>query len=307
MNGLIRQMLGGEKGSAMTEFVIGLPVFVTIFSAMGAMYQFHHGGLEAKGEAYSNLWAEDAQGTLLGVSPVGAFDDIGSIGDVWQNGLSGAGIYVDSGIKTQIPARLMPGSGVDPSLQLSGITGGNDTYVNYRLLNDFYDPTWNGSSFAGAFSSIIRTSGSGLGIGAGVRYGASQGSGTASVSTLWGSVNYDSGEIDLPARTASTHRIAPVILSRMEFSLTERFDESIPVFEVNPNLSSEQLEEGDSCQTQARAYQRCIQSGVDSGRSNRAAARGCRRQKPSGECESLAGSGGAGNFDMSWCGALGGC
>src|SRR6056297_2898137 len=107
-----RRWLADESGSAMTEFVIGLPMFIVIFSAMGAMYQFHQGGIVAKGEAYSEVWAEDADGSIFKMSPAGALGDIGSVGDVWQNGLSGAGIYVGSGVKSMIPSKLMPGSGI---------------------------------------------------------------------------------------------------------------------------------------------------------------------------------------------------
>lgn len=306
-----RRFFANEGGAAMTEFVIGLPMFILIFSAMGAMYQFHHGGILAKGEAYSALWSEDANGSIFKMSPAGALGDIGSVGDVWQNGLSGAGIYVDSGVKTMIPSKLMPGSGIDSKTSLSGITGGDDDAVNYRLLNDFYDPSWDGSSFAGAFSSIIKTTGTGLGIGAGIRYGAAQGSGTASVSTGWGAVDYDSGEIDLPARTAATHRIAPVILTRLEFSLTDRFDEAIPVFDTNLDFSSDdvdtKLDEADSCQTQANEYQSCVSGAQSSGLSDKKASKACKSKKPGGKCGGIAGSNPLGNFDTSWCGALGGC
>lgn len=306
--GRISQRL--ESGSALTEFVIGLPMFILTFSAMGAMYNFHQGGLEAKGEAYRELWEADAS-LSLNVSPITAVGSIGSVSDVWQNGLSGFGMYVDSGAKATIPATVMPGSGVDPKLQLSSITGGNDSFINYRLLNDFYDPTFKGGSFAATFSSILRTTGSGLGVGAGVRYGAAQGSGSKSVSTGWGSVDYDSGTISVPARSAATHRIAPVILTFMEFSLTDGFDEAIPEFNTKLDIShegvDEKLSEADSCQTQANQYGSCIEAARSEGMSGRRASRSCRGSKPSGKCESMAGSNPLGNFDTSWCGALGGC
>lgn len=295
-----RKGLASESGSAITEMVIGLPIFVMIFSGMGMLYKFHHESLVVKGMAYRDLWQSDADGSLLGMIPlVGAATSIGSIGDVFQNGLSGAGIYVDSGVKAKIPATLMPGAGISPKYTLTQITGGDQNMINYRLLNDLVNPTFNGGGFSAAFSSLIQTTGAGLAIGAGIRYGAAQGSASHSADGgVWGQINYESGEIDLPARTAATHRVAPVVLTRLEFSNSDRFDESIPVFEMDPNFSSEATSEGNSCQTQSNAYSSCLSA-------NNNDPDACDGSKPSGDCADIGGSGPLGNFDTSWCGTLG--
>lgn len=298
--GRFRAQLGSESGTAVTEMVIGLPIFIMIFSGMGMLYRFNHEALVVKGKAYSELWKEDAEGSLLGMIPaVGALTSIGSIGDVFQNGLSAGGIYIDSGVKAKIPATLMPGSGIDPKYTLTDITGGDDSMINYRLLNDLANPTFNGGGFAAAFSSLIQTTGAGLAIGAGIRYGASQASATHTADGgVWGQIDYESGEIDLPARTAATHRVAPVVLTRLEFTNTERFDVSIPVFEINPNFEDEATTAGSSCQTQSDSYNSCLQA-------NNNDADACEGSKPSDSCGSIGGSNPIGNFDTSWCGTLG--
>ncbi len=301
MKKLVQKLLHNESGSAITEFVMGLPVFIMIFSGMGMLYRFNQEALVVKAEAYRELWQNDSEIDLLGMTPItGALSSIGSVTDVWNNGLSGGGIYIDSGVKAQIPATLMPGSGISPQRTLSGITGGDDNMINYRLLNDLMDPTFEGGSFASAFSSIVRTTGSGLAIGAGIRYGASEGEATRSGSHTWGDYNYESGQLQVPARTVATHRIAPVVMTRLEFTNTERFDNSIPVFEINPNLDDEELSEGDACQAQSQAYQNCLNANPDDSGA-------CDGSKPSEECGEIGGNGPLGNFDTSWCGALGGC
>ncbi len=284
-----------ESGTAITELVMGLPVFIMIFSGMGMLYQFNQEALVVKGKAYSELWKSDADGSLLGMIPiVGAATSISSIGDVWQNGLSGAGIYVDSGVKAKIPAVLMPGSNITPKYSIGSITGGSNDMVNNRLLNDMITPTFNSGGFAQIVSSIIQTTGAGLAVGAGIRYGAAKGSATASKNSgVWGQIDYDSGEIDLPARTAATHRIAAVALTRLELSNTERFDESILEFKMNPNFSNESTSDGDACSTQNDAYTGCLSANPG----NESA---CESSQPSGDCASLGGSNPLGNFDMSW-------
>ncbi len=297
-NTLFRRFLSrwnSESGSAITEMVMGLPVFIMIFSGMGMLYQFNQEALVVKAEAYKNLWQSDSDGSLLGMIPiVGAATSISSVGDVWQNGLSGAGIYVDSGVKAKIPAVLMPGSNINPKYSIGSITGGSDDMVNNRLLNDMINPTMNSGGFAQIVSSVLQTTGAGLALGAGIRYGAAKGSATVSKSSgVWGNIDYESGEIDLPARTAATHRLAAVALTRLEFSNTDRFDQSIPVFEMDPNFSNESTSEGDACSTQNDAYTSCLSANPG----NESA---CESSQPSGDCASIGGSNPLGNFDMSW-------
>lgn len=288
-----------ESGSAMTEFVIGLPIFIMIFSGMGVLYRLNHESLIVKADANAQMWA-DAEASMVGMVPlVGAATSVGSIGDLFQNGLSGAGIYADSGVKVRIPKTLMPGAvSVTPKLTIGGIMGSTDEYVSHRLLNDMVDPTWHGGGFVGAFNSIIQTAGAGPAIAAGMRYGAVDGEATRSFSTKFGDLNFESGKLDVPMPNASVHRVAPVIMTRLALESTERYKKPIQVFDMSMNLNSEgreEIEEMEECQQEAQDYQNC--------RETSSVPALCSR--PSSSCRDLGGSGALGNFDFSWCGGIG--
>jgi hypothetical protein len=288
-----------ESGSAMTEFVIGLPIFIMIFSGMGVLYRLNHESLIVKADANAQMWA-DAEASMVGMVPlVGAATSVGSIGDLFQNGLSGAGIYADSGVKVRIPKTLMPGAvSVTPKLTIGGIMGTTDEYVSHRLLNDMVDPTWHGGGFVGAFNSIVQTSGAGPAIAAGMRYGAVDGEATRSFSTKFGDLNFESGKLDVPMPNASVHRVAPVIMTRLALEGTERYKKPIQVFDMSMNLNSEgreDIEEMEECQQEAQDYQNC--------RETSSVPALCSR--PSSSCQDLGGSGALGNFDFSWCGGIG--
>jgi len=297
----IKQIIRGESGSAMTEFVIGLPIFIMIFSGMGMLYRLNHESLIVKADANAKMWA-DAEASMIGMIPlVGGATSVSSIGDLFQNGLSAGGIYVDSGVKVRIPYTIMPGAvSTEPKLTIGGIMGTTDEYVSHRLLNDLVDPTWHGGGFVGAFNSIVQTAGAGPAIAAGMRYGSVDGEASRSFNTRLGTMNFESGKLDIPMPNASVHRVAPVIMTRLALEQTERYKKPIPVFDMSMNLDSEgrsDMEAMEECREQADQYQDC--------RDEAAIPALCSR--PSSSCRDLGGSGALGNFDFSWCAGMPGC
>lgn len=291
---LWQRFRGCESGSAMTEFVIGLPVYVLIFSGMGMLYTYNSEALLVQSQAYAALQADSFGKTSQMVPLVGAATSVDSMGDLFTSGLSAGGIYVDSYAKVKIPEMLL--SDVpEPHYLIGDIMGSSDDYVGHRLLNDMVDPTWNGGSFAGVFMSLVQTSGAGPAIGAGIRYGASEGEASRSFSHPWGDQTFESGKLTTPAPTAATHRLAPVLLTRLEFSLTERFDESIPVFDTSLNMDSEQMdtvndasEKADECKSQVQTWSNCSNAY-------------CRwKKEPDSSCQKMGKSNPLENLDKSW-------
>ena len=296
----IAQIIRSESGSAMTEFVIGLPIFIMIFSGMGMLYRLNHESLIVKADANAKMWA-DAEADITGMVPFGAVLSVNSIGDLFQNGLSAGGIYADSGVKVRIPYTIMPGAvSTEPKLTIGGIMGTDNTYVSHRLLNDLASPTWHGGGFVGAFSSIVETLGSGPAIAAGMRYGAVDGEATRSFETRLGTMNFESGKLDIPMPNASVHRVVPVIMTRLALEQTERYKKPIPVFDMSMNLDGEareEMEEMEECRSQANDYQDCRDTATIPALCS----------KPSDSCRDLGGSGALGNFDFSWCAGMPGC
>jgi len=308
--GRMRARWRGESGSAMTEFIIGLPVFVLIFSGMGMLYRLNEEALEVKAKADADMWS-NAKGQLHQMIPlVGGLSSVSSVGDLFQNGLSAGGIYLDSGAKVSIPDKLIPGApGTPAKFTIGGIMGTSDDFFSHRLLNDMVDPTLNTSGFAGVVSSVVSTTGAAPAIAAGMRYGAATGRATSSFDHPWGGhYDFDSGQLDMPAPTAATHRIATVAMIRLQFATDDKWNKSLLEFNTDMDTSgSSDLADGDQCQNQVQDYQSCVDDGVAGGATQGDAQDSCQDKLPEDGCGNL-GTGGAPSFDTSWCQAgMDGC
>lgn len=291
----IKKLVRGESGSAMTEFVIGLPIFIIIFSGMGTLYRMNQESLIVKADANAKMW-KGAEASMIGMIPlVGAATSVNSIGDLFQNGLSGGGIYLDSGIKVKIPYHIMPGAvAVNPQLTVGAAMQADDKYISHNLLNDMVNPTWHGGGFVGAFNSIVQTTGAGPAIAAGMRYGSVDGEATRSFNTRWGSMSFESGKLDIPMPNASVHRVAPVIMARLGMEQDVRYKEPIPVFNTDGNLEDSDREEINECTAQANDYQACKDAG------------NLFCDKPDSSCREM-GSNPFGSIDIGWCAGMPGC
>ena len=310
---LARRLHAGESGSAMTEFVIGLPIFILIFGGMGMLYTLNHEALLVRAEANADLWA-NADATVAQASPVtgGGASIVGSIGDLGNlatNAPSALGIYVDSYSRAIIPG-VVPGLGprqpaAIPKWKISSITGSTGTFAN-ALLNDLVNPTRSSGGFAGVMSSIVQSTGSGPGIAAGIRYGTVEGEAERTVQLgAWGEVELDPGTLHMPAPTAATHRLAAVALTRLTLDTVTPFDEPILEFNTATDTSgNQQAGEATACSEAEYAYAECIsQQSSEMSQSEKEAA--CSQYEPD---ESCSGTGAQGpDFDISWCTGTFGC
>ncbi|GEM_PF-2277058 len=237
---IFRALNRDEKGSAMTEFVVGLPIFILIFSGMGSLYSVSQAGLSAMAGANTQLWieAQDSIKTSVAITPAAAVFSIGSFSDLLTTGTQAGGIYVDSWAKVKL-ASIIPGAPgpVSPARTVEQIHAKfRDKSPAKHLLDDFYRPRRSTGGFSGFLSSLISTTGSGLGIAAGIRYGAVEGSKTISTNTIFGNYTVGGGRLTLPLNTAATHRLAAVALIRLEHSKDIQTDETILNFNWDANL-----------------------------------------------------------------------
>ena len=224
-----------EGGSAMTEFVIGLPIFIIIFSGLGSLYQVGYLKLDAIGDANAQLW-DNAQNDppIESYTPLGNLDGItdGGWGNAAISLANASGTYGESYAKVKLSSYI-PGSDVDPEYNVVTITGLKKESPTNILLDDQPFNT-NGvslNSVTSAVNSLLSIAGGRLALGAGIRYGSETGSSTGeSVTTAFGSYTADPITLELPRNTAATHRLIPVALVRLAVAENEALDASIVEF-----------------------------------------------------------------------------
>ncbi len=272
----IRRAHQNQRASALTEFVIGLPIFILIFAGVSDIYQINNTALVVKAAASSKTFADavSIQTTLrpAHMNPVGsaivdlAQGNYNGFGDAFINGLSGAGIYADSGVKVGLADLILPVN-PEPKVTLAPIMGqadesGSNLY-SYNLLNDlvsFEKESFSTPSFTNITSGILSLTGARPAIAAGIRYGAARGEDSGSVKGNFGT--YEMGaSYSLPAPPMPTHRAISVALTRLEFARSKPFDSTIVVFDMSADTSGadEQIKEASNCAAGAQLYAKCIE------------------------------------------------
>lgn len=283
----------------MTEFVIGLPVFVLIFGGILMLYNINNEALRMKGMANSDLWANAdlGAGDIIPIAAAAGLFGAQDFNDVAQNGASALGIYADSGVKTMIPLTLLPGTDPSSPCFLVGCAlGGVDSdYMSHVLLDDnMVNGIAGGNLSAGGWANIVSSaltiSGSRPAFVAGIRYGAVEGeSQTASVTTpMFGDVELESGKLDVPGITQPTHRSLAVLVTRVEFARDEVWNKQLPEFDEDFDTGDSSVAAGQEgeCNTAVTNYQGCMGSGA-AGESQEDAAKRCEDQAPGDACGSL--------------------
>ncbi len=270
-----------ERAAAMTEFVIGLPIYILIFSGMGALYRLNEEGLKVRMTTVTQLTKNQKANHFKQFIPsVGALASVNNYADVFQNAPQARGMWRDSYNKVSLPYNALGGTiGVEPRSKIEEITlysptQGIGTFAN-DLLNDkgFMTPYNGSSSGIGGIPQILMNVISGLGvplaIGAGIRYGASEGNSQLTFTHPWtGTITYDPEIIDTPAPTASHHRIAPVAIARLETWTECPWDYEIlrfnlPMASCGTNGSAGEEpppDEATECQGQAEEYGDCLET-----------------------------------------------
>lgn len=219
----------------MTEFVIGLPIFIIIFSGFGSLYQTGTARLVTIGTSNAELW-NNAQNDPPAESftPLGnlAGIDNGGWGDAAISVADASGTYGESYAKTLL-ASYIPGSATDPKYKVADITELKDESPTNILLNDQPFNT-NGVGFnsvTSALNSLLSLAGGRLAIGAGIRYGKERSTATdTSVSTIFGTYTSTGVSLVVPRNTAATHRLLPVTLVRLAVADNEALDGAIVEF-----------------------------------------------------------------------------
>ncbi len=220
-----------EKGSAMTEFVITLPIFIIIFSGMGSLYQVGDTGLRAMATANRMLWEETQRDSLLNVPnavPLGALIGMEfTSAETFSTAPQAGGIYFDSAFKTGMAAIFVPGlpGPVEISYGIKNIHAKFRDRSPAKLLLD--DKLIGGSPL------------STLGLATGIRYGTARAKQGGSVTTAFGTYNFKEVRMGVPINTAATHRLAAVLLIENEHNKHRVLRESILTFDYATDFGGE--------------------------------------------------------------------
>lgn len=288
-HGMLTRLLGAlwrdERASTMTEFVIGLPIYVLIFSGMGALYRLNEEALHVRMTTVTELTADQKADHFKQFVPVtGALAATQDYGDLFQNLPSAKGMYRDSYVKTSLPHNVLDGPmGVDPVHQIEEITmydpaSGIGTFTNDLFQDKGFVIPYSASSDGGLtipqmLMNIIDGLGVPLAIGAGIRYGAAEGHEQHTFSHPWvGTITYDPHKIDVPAPTAAHHRAAPLAIARLETWTECPWDYEILRFNVamaSCGSGGSAGEQGDApednpCYQQATQWNSCAETCRDS-------------------------------------------
>ncbi len=208
---IFRRLDRDEKGSALTEFVIGLPVYIILFIGILNLHQLEHGAVLVKAQAHSDMWekAIEMQTQLMpdwDMQPAigagrAAYYHSQTGGKALDYVLDGENLVtafgVSGGNMLESYTRVRPLDLVENI----GSADGKVTYdineeyivewedsISNDLLNDgmrwgeFQNVTGNG--FLGGLNSIISMSGMRPAVAAGVRYGISGGQAERTVNMI---------------------------------------------------------------------------------------------------------------------------
>lgn len=275
-----------EEGAALTEFVVGLPIFILIFSAILSLYQISNASILSMTEANHKLWVASQSTSLAAASPIVAGTNIVSdaisgkfsVMSLMSTGSQAGGIYFDAWAKNEAASLIpgAPGEGVDPHQTIDKIHKNfTDESPAQLLLDDnLLDPDVELKKPTGSIytviskvaNSLLQVSGAKLGMATGIRYGEVGGYGKEKIiKTPLGKYTVGGASLHLTRNTEATHRFKAVIMARLQHANDEQLDSLLQI-EMTPDTSGapewgtedETRETADQCETKKLAYQQCL-------------------------------------------------
>lgn len=192
----IRRLRGDESGTAMTEFVFFLPVWIVLFIGILNLGKIGIASTVVQVQTHRDLWEQAIQvpeGFLAGshmsprtaapVTAAGYFGVAGGAGnpqpalDTAEGTATGAGMlvrghYGESCVRT-IPLEPLMQNGIEPTCSAEEVLGQSDTNrYPHTLLNDTLDERSFSGGWTGILASAVGASGLIPAIAAGIRYGS---------------------------------------------------------------------------------------------------------------------------------------
>ncbi len=283
---IFKRLHKDEKGSSLTEFTIGLPIFLLIFSGIVSIHQLSQASLVSMTTANKKLWENAQEHDIQHMSPitaaVGSAGDLaglasgGSIKDL-LNASQGGGIYLDSWAKNKA-ANYIPGATTPDSnhMKIGDIHKSfTDESPSQQLLDDnLLDPNVSkptgavGSILAGIASDLLEVSGAKMALATGIRYGTVDGASNAKTeTTAFGDFTISAQELSLSRNTKPTHRLTSVGLVRLEHAANTQLDSILEIRKTpnkkgRPGWTEDDPEEKDvdQCKPMSREdFDKCLE------------------------------------------------
>lgn len=229
-----------QSGSALTEFVVGLPIFIILFHGIINLYDVNNRAMHTMAEAERDVWQQSLQIqtdrfadptrmsplTNLGSTIFGG-PESRSVSDALDVS-SSVSLWADAAMKAEVPTSLIE-SDVEPHVDLADVMGSDELY-SHNLMNDLPSTGFSaGSGWAGKLSGFLDLVGARPAIAAGMRYGVVRGEASSEVQTRYGDFDLDY-RVTTSAPTFPTHRIYAVALTRAELAQDPLYDEAIVEF-----------------------------------------------------------------------------
>ncbi|TXD38904.1 hypothetical protein FRC98_00440 [Lujinxingia vulgaris] len=273
-----RQLRDEERATALTEFVIILPIFLVAFGGILSLYDAHETALRTHALASAELWKDvrpiQTSYKAQHMHPVAGAIDAGlhynntgqwSFAAAKDIGEALGGMYSDSGAKVSLAA-IVEDVGVDEVyMSLDGIVGNNNSHA-FNLMNDrILAGQMDMEGFSEIASTLLTKSGARPALAAGIRYGI----GSSVVRKDFPSSPWLSGQAEAAYTAAAPpmpeERLMAVALTRLEMGTEEPLQEALMPFTMVPKFASagsvqsgdELQEQGEECAQEAREWAEC--------------------------------------------------
>lgn len=218
-----QRLLDDEQGTAMTEFVISLPIFLFFFSAIIGLGSVVHAAIDAHTDAAPAFWQEvySAEDDKSRLSP-----RTQSWGGNFVENLPFRlyGHWGESSVRTQVNMPTLTGKRLNDSPQGQEITDNvtrnasdiiGDSRAAQGVADDTVGVSLNVTSFGGGLTDgiisnvigmVTQMLGVNLGVGAGMRYGTVEGGTTTTAEMPYGmpDVHYEVGYSSLVSPNPET-------------------------------------------------------------------------------------------------------
>lgn len=290
---ILRSFHREQAGTALTEFVITMPVYLFFFSGIITLHQLQEVRLYSHQKTSAELWekAVDMQTSYFsgGLSPgagainTGAYyakaNDLASITGALDTGDAALGMYFESGIKAgaidNVPflnANITP----EPKMNLAPDIMNEESHA-HTLMNDriFSIGSCNGSGIGNILCLVLSGTGARPSLAAGIRYGVVGAVDKTNYNTPLFDNNNVKARYNVAAPTYPNERWEALALSRLEMSNGhDAYDELLEFGIVSgsgsaPRVKAPNQEDGncggnpgggdtEQCQQEYDAYLACM-------------------------------------------------
>lgn len=259
---MIQKLLRSERGSAMTEFIIGLPVFVLLFVGIASFVRIGQAGVLVKAEAHAKMW-QKAIPVTTNLNPGWAMSPITAAGEaaVFHNNTDGSALdyALDSGSGLAAVTGLSGGimaesySRVKPVDIVENIGAANEkvTYkldesylipdkqsIAYDLMNDGVNfSASGGGGVLGALNGLLSFAGARPALAAGVRYGISGDFATRQVTLFNKTTTTFEARSHVTNAPRPTSRYITVAVVRLAMEKEDRYNTAI-AFTFIPDMGA---------------------------------------------------------------------